>query len=73
MAYTLCCVAKRIVKIMEIDSEYTREITCPNCGEEFTDSWEYDIDSGIIECYECDSKFHYERNIEVTYTTVKCE
>lgn len=57
----------------EIEHEYTKEIVCPHCGEEYSDSWEYGQDSEELECYECSGKFHYEREVEVTYTTVKCE
>jgi formylmethanofuran dehydrogenase subunit E len=56
----------------DIDHEYTEEITCPHCGEIFTDSWEYS-DSGTHTCYECKGKFAHERNISIDYTTSKVE
>lgn len=61
-------------KIMErdIDHEYTDEITCPHCGEEFGDSWEC-ADSGEHECHECGGKFTHERDVTVTYCTQKVE
>jgi len=55
----------------EIDHEYTDEIVCPNCGYELSDSWEMP-DSGEYDCCECQSKFEFERDIEITYkTTIK--
>ena len=45
------------------------EITCPWCGAEFSESWDYDEDSGDVECYECEKVFSYERYVEVSYST----
>lgn len=56
---------------MSIDCEYTDEIVCPYCGEEFTDSWEFEPDMDTIDCYECGMEFKYERNVSVTYSTSK--
>jgi transcription elongation factor Elf1 len=56
----------------EIDHEYTDEIICPYCGNEFTDSWEYGIneeDLGLLECDECGKSFYASRHIEITYVT----
>jgi ATP-dependent Zn protease len=53
----------------EIDHDYTDEIVCPYCGCEFSDSYEFDDDSGTMECYECEKEFEYYRHIEVTYCT----
>jgi DNA-directed RNA polymerase subunit RPC12/RpoP len=44
------------------------EIVCPNCGSEFSDSWEYS-DSGTIECCACGSDVFYEREISVSYNS----
>ena len=55
---------------IDIDHEFTDEITCPHCGEELIDSWEYG-DSGEHKCYECGGKFTHERNITITYCTAK--
>jgi DNA-directed RNA polymerase subunit RPC12/RpoP len=53
----------------EIDHDYTDEIVCPYCGCEFSESYEFDRDSGECECYECGKEFEYYRHIEVTYCT----
>lgn len=53
-----------------IDHEFTDEITCPYCGEEFQDSWE-SPDNGEHECCECGGAFTHEREISVTYCTYK--
>ena len=44
----------------------TSEITCPNCGCVFSDSWEYE-DCGELECEECGCTFDYERFTNITY------
>lgn len=44
----------------------TDEITCPNCGYTFSDSWEYD-ECGELECEECGCTFDYERFTNTTY------
>lgn len=50
-------------------TEYNKEqITCPNCGYMFTDSWEYD-DCGEIDCEECETTFDYERYTKCSYTS----
>lgn len=57
----------------EIDHEYTRNIICPYCGYEFTDSW--DIESNEISfewtCCECENDFNVERHEIVEYSTEK--
>ena len=52
-----------------IECEFTREIVCPYCGYEFSDSWEIGDgeDIGNIECRDCDAEFDCRRDIEVTY------
>ncbi len=55
----------------EIDHEYTDNIVCPHCGYQFSDCYEFEDQSGEIECYKCEGDFHYEREISVTYTTTK--
>ena len=47
------------------------EIICPYCHYVFDSSWEFKRDSGDLECYECYQVFHYERQVDVSYTTVK--
>ncbi len=54
----------------KISHKYTQEVVCPYCGNEFTDSWEYD-DSEEIYCESCKNTFDMERAIEVTYCTYK--
>ncbi len=57
-----------------IDHECVDEITCPFCGNEFSDSWEYgsgEEDIGLIECGECEKGFYATRNISISYSTEK--
>lgn len=54
----------------EIDCYATDEITCPHCGNEFTDSWECE-DEGNHTCDECGKEFSHNRDICVTYSTFK--
>lgn len=54
------------------------EITCPYCGNAFTDSWEYgydnDGDSGIEECEKCNKKFQVLVHRDVSFSSVgRCE
>lgn len=56
-----------------IDHEYTDEIVCPYCGSEHTDSWEYEPDMNVIDCWECGREFQYERHISIMYSTEKME
>ena len=51
-----------------IDHERTAEITCPHCGVTHRDSWEYENDTGEINC-ECGTVFIFERIVEIAYTT----
>jgi len=52
-------------------TEYTDDITCPNCGYENGDSWEVSEDSGEDTCGNCGCEFEFERHIEVTYSTTQ--
>ena len=56
----------------EIDCEYTRQITCPYCGWVDMDRWEAG-GSGDMECDRCGKKFHFERDVTVTYSTDKMD
>jgi len=55
----------------DIKHEYTDEIVCPYCGYIITDSWDFDKDSGRLDCYECGKEFTYERDYDITYITEK--
>ena len=52
----------------EADAQYTREITCPWCGHEDSDSWEAS-DDGEQDCGMCHKPFTYERDVDVTYVS----
>lgn len=55
------------------DSLYSyEEITCPQCGTEFSDSFEFG-DDGDEECDNCGCQFSYCRNIEVSYSMTVME
>lgn len=56
----------------KIDTQYTNEITCPYCGEELGDSWEYG-DNGEIDCGECEKEFYFNRDVDVTYCSSKLD
>ncbi len=51
-------------------SVYADEVTCPYCGYEYNDSWEFP-DDGEEECPECGKKFNYTRNVSVSYECYK--
>ncbi len=53
----------------EIDTKYTREITCPHCG--YVESDSYEFNDGEYECGECGASYEVERIITVEYTTYK--
>jgi transcription elongation factor Elf1 len=57
-----------------IKAEYhknTNDIVCPYCGTDYCNSWEYENDMGEIVCESCNSRFTYEREVWVTYSTKK--
>ena len=58
-----------------IDHNRTDEIVCPWCGYQFSESYEFDGDSGDIECGNegCEKPFFYEREMEPFYSTVKLD
>jgi len=67
------CHAKRAAaEVAEFkgDTAGTQEITCPWCGNEIGDSWECG-DDGKEECENCGHSYSYERNVDVTYYTIK--
>lgn len=53
-----------------IDHMYTSEVTCPHCGHEVRDSWEFD-DDGEWTCGECEQDFTFERIVSCSYCTSK--
>lgn len=55
---------------VEQENRFTKEIKCPNCGEEMCDSWEMD-DDGTDYCEYCGKEFQYTRHVEVTYSSWK--
>ncbi len=55
---------------LEKDTDCEDEITCPWCGYVFTDSWEFS-DEGEHNCGECEHDFYYNREVLVSYSTVK--
>jgi len=61
----------------EIKCKYTREVVCPYCGYEFSDSWDFDLegdgDEGETECGGCGEEFVFWMNLEVTYSSMKKE
>ena len=61
---------KEVMK--EFDTKHTREIICPHCGYEHSDSWEYSDEGGTTqECDECGNEYTLEIEFDVTYCTTK--
>lgn len=56
-----------------IDTERTDEITCPHCGYEHRDSWEWHSDGGCyeatddFECGSCEKTFLVSRHVPSCY------
>jgi len=69
--YAIC--SKTPVNIQDINCDFTDSITCPYCGHKLTDSWEMPDSSDEEICDYCHSKYSYERDVEVTYNSVKIE
>ena len=55
------------------EASYKDSITCPHCGTEVSDSYEYDDSDDNYECETCESVFSYERHIDVTYSSTMVE
>ena len=64
--------AAQQVAAFDDDTNYTREITCPWCGDEKGDSWEAE-DSGEEACDNCGHEYEWEREYDITYRTTKAE
>lgn len=74
--YSVCCSQGDKYKITELkqfnleeESNWGKdEITCPICGYEVGDSWEYDSDEGDCECGGCGATLEWSREVEVSYS-----
>lgn len=57
------------------DTEYTKEMVCPYCGDEFSDSWQWNDSNADaeVDCYECGKSFTLNVDFDVTYTTRRKE
>jgi transposase-like protein len=62
----------------KIDTFYTKDIICPYCGYEDTESYEMEGEeggwndaTGEYKCPECNMKFHWRRSVSVKYVTTK--
>lgn len=74
--YSVCTSQGNKYKIAELeqfnpkeDSNWGKdEITCPICGYEVGDSWEFDSDCGEYECKGCGAVLEWNRDIEVSYS-----
>lgn len=52
------------------EQSFKENITCPWCGYEDTDSWEFEGEyDDAYECPECGKKFILEVHTEITYTS----
>lgn len=75
--YSICCSQGNKYEIRELekfnleenDNWNKSEITCPICGYEFSDSWEYDLDRGEDTCEGCGATLQWSREVEVSYST----
>lgn len=74
--YSICCSQGNKYQIRELeqfnleeDENWDKsEITCPICGYEHSDSWEYDSDCGELECEGCGATLGWSREVEVSYS-----
>lgn len=74
--YSICCSQGNKYQIRELeqfnleeDENWDKsEITCPICGYEVSDSWEYDSDEGECECGCCGASLEWSREVEVSYS-----
>ena len=60
--------------VEDYEHQSTRFITCPYCGYEFPDSWEFSDIKGScdVECSDCEKTFILEQpDIEILYTTTR--
>ena len=74
--YSVCCSQGDKYKIAELEQFNLKEnsncgrdeITCPICGYEVGDSWEYDSDYGECECEGCGASLEWSREVEASYS-----
>lgn len=74
--YSVCCSKGdkyRIIELEQFNIEEnnnwgTEEITCPICGYQITDSWEYDENDGEYTCEGCGAELEWNRQIEISYS-----
>lgn len=68
------CLEKQIeidIQNFNGNTDYTNDVTCPHCGHEQMDSWEYN--SGEYDCGHCEKPFDVEIYTERTYSTTRVE
>jgi len=60
-----------------IDTQYTKNATCPYCGHEDKDSWEIEFDGMEGDttniCGKCEKEYTVSRHVEITYCSFKEE
>lgn len=62
----------KYLKTGELDTRWCAHVTCPHCGWEDYDSWEYDqdyVEGAVCGNLDCGKEFDIEICREVTYTT----
>lgn len=70
--YTLCPACdRRLGALVDWDNKQLLEdkATCPYCGYEDYDSWEYEEGHQVAECPSCGRKFELEVVVDVKYTS----
>lgn len=67
--------AKALQANEETETCWEDEIVCPCCGHRIEDDDGFFVreQEGEYECYECGKTFHFEVDIEVTYSTQRKE
>lgn len=58
------------LELDNVESNYESEITCPICGCQEQDSWEYKSDCDEYECGCCGAVLEYNREVTVEYRTI---
>jgi len=52
-----------------LETTLESEITCPYCGWQGLDSWEFGQNEGVYDCGACDKEFWVVRDTQILYTT----